>query len=86
MDCLICKTCNITNPQEHINKCAGVVIAQRDALLDALERLYSSFQHDGNGRTKGNQAKTDMITYNDDVKTALTKARETIWKVAHAVL
>ena len=51
-----------------------------DALYRALTKLYSSSQHDGNGRTKGNQAKTDIIKYNDDVKVALTAARLAIAK------
>ena len=51
------------------------LIAAAPDLYAALEKLYASFQHDGNGRTKGNRAKTDIIKYNEDVKIALTTAR-----------
>lgn len=56
------------------------LIAEAPSTLDALKQLYASFQHDGNGRTKGNQAKTDIIKYNDDIKIALTTARLAIEK------
>jgi hypothetical protein len=61
------------------------VSAERDQLkkdnallLDALQSLQKAFQHDGNGKTKGNQAKTDIIKYNEDVRIALVNVRETI--------
>jgi len=47
-------------------------------LLDALVTLQAAFIHDGNGKTKGNKAKTDVIKYNEDVRLALVKARETM--------
>ena len=60
-------------------KAARLITAEHE-LMDALTKLYSSFQHDGNGRTKGNQAKADIIKYNDGVKVALTAARLAIAK------
>lgn len=47
-------------------------------LLEALETLRTAFIHDGNGKTKGNQAKTDVIKHNEDMRLALVKARETV--------
>jgi hypothetical protein len=61
------------------------LIAAAPALLEALKDLYGSFQHDGNGRTKGNQAKTDIIIFNDDVKIALNVARVAIEKAEREV-
>jgi len=52
-------------------------------VLDALNQLKDSFMQDDQGRTKGNQAKTDIITYNEDVRLALNNAQETLWKVGN---
>lgn len=50
------------------------LIAAAPSLLAALQQLKDAFIHiEGNKR--GNQAKTDMIKYNDDVKDALNNAR-----------
>lgn len=48
--------------------------------LQALEMLYTSFQHDDSGKSKGNQAKTDIIKHNEDVRAALNQARRTLWE------
>ena len=51
-----------------------------DPVLEALKKLLDSFIHDGNGKTKGNQAKTDIIKYNEDVRCALNEASAAIRK------
>ena len=50
------------------------------APLEALKILKDAFIHiDGN--VKGNQAKTDIITLNPDIRIALNIAQKTIAKV-----
>ena len=55
------------------------LIAAAPDLLDALQLLQNAFIHK-DGNTKGNQAKTDIITLNPEVGEALNTARETIQK------
>ncbi len=50
------------------------LIAAAPELLEALKQLKDAFIHI-EGNQKGNQAKTDIIKYNDDVKDALNNAR-----------
>ena len=55
---------------------------QTDPTRAALEALYFSFGHKDTGNPanrKGNQAKTDIITHNQDVRDALTLARNVIY-------
>lgn len=55
---------------------------QTDPTRAALEALYFSFEHKDTGNPanrKGNQAKTDIITHNQDVRDALTLARNVIY-------
>jgi len=55
------------------------LIASAPDLLKALQQLQAAFIHI-EGNKKGNQAKTDIIKYNDDVKEALNNARVVINK------
>lgn len=48
---------------------------EKGIVLDALKSLLDSFIHtEGKGHAKGNKAKTDIITHNEDVRAALVKA------------
>ena len=62
-----------------ISKANAQLIAAAPDLLDALQLLQNAFIHK-EGNTKGNQAKTDIITLNPEVGEALNTARETIQK------
>lgn len=55
------------------------LIATAPDLLEALQLLQNAFIH-RDGNTKGNQAKTDIITLNPEVGDALNSARQAIQK------
>lgn len=40
MNCPICKTCNITNPQEHIDQCAGDLIKKLEIARQAFDLIH----------------------------------------------
>lgn len=50
------------------------------AMRQALENLQNSFIHT-EGNSKGNQAKTDVIKFNPDVREALNNARQMFWTI-----
>lgn len=56
------------------------IIAAAPELLRTLQQLYNSFQHT-EGNDKGNQAKTDVILYNEDVKAALNATMKLLSKI-----
>jgi hypothetical protein len=56
------------------------LIAAAPELLRTLQQLYNSFQHT-EGNDKGNQAKTDVILYNEDVKAALNATMKLLSKI-----
>ncbi len=69
--------CNVTSHYiaEHEEAQANArLIAAAPELLAALQQLKDAFIHI-EGNRKGNQAKTDIIKYNDDVRDALNNAR-----------
>ena len=81
----VCKVeAPVTSSMEEAEANAALIAAAPD-LLNSLKALYDSFQHDGNGRTKGNQAKTDIITHNKDVREALNAAGWLIRRIESAV-
>lgn len=68
---------NVLDEEERAN---ARLIAAAPELLSTLQQLYSSFQHT-DGNDKGNQAKTDVILYNEDVKAALNATMKLISKI-----
>jgi len=55
------------------------LVQTKNNFKEALNGLYQAFKHT-EGNIKGNKAKTDIITYNKDIKEALKVARETLSK------
>jgi len=70
----------LTNDQKNADRAYNDMREACKAMRQALEALQDSFIHT-EGNKKGNQAKTDVINFNPDVREALNNARQMFWTI-----